>query len=91
MQRYGQEVSSTKRGWAKELVRLKAFPHQPQFPASRLQAQLSAADIAAWRGARLRVNSHGAVLRDMVLLSHVLDVARRDLRFTHKYKLIRFA
>lgn len=58
--------------------RLKAFLHQPQFPASRLLAQLSAADIAAWRDARLRVNSHGSVLRDMSLLSHVLDVARRD-------------
>ncbi|MCW8208903.1 site-specific integrase [Verminephrobacter aporrectodeae subsp. tuberculatae] len=78
LQRYGQEVSSTKRGWAKELIRLRAFLNQPGFPAKRMLADLSAADIVDWRDARLRVNARSSVLRDMVLLSHVLEVARRD-------------
>ena len=76
--RYGEEVSSEKKGWQKELIRLQAFPRQPQFPAKRLLAELTPADIVAWRDARLKVNARSSVLRDMVLLSHVLEVARRD-------------
>src|SRR3989344_4667265 len=76
--RYGEEVSSEKKGWQKELIRLQAFPRQPLFPAKRLLAELTPADIVAWRDARLKVNARSSVLRDMVLLSHVLEVARRD-------------
>ena len=78
MRRYGEEVSSEKKGWAKELIRLKAFLGQRHFPGARLLADLTAADIVAWRDARLRLNARSTVLRDMVLLSHVLEVARRD-------------
>jgi len=76
--RYGEEVSSQKKGWKKELVRLNAFTRQPHFPAKRLLADLTPADIVAWRDARLKLNARSTVLRDMVLLSHVLEVARRD-------------
>ena len=76
--RYGEEVSSQKKGWKKELVRLNAFTRQPHFPAKRLLADLAPADIVAWRDARLKLNARSTVLRDMVLLSHVLEVARRD-------------
>lgn len=76
--RYGEEVSSAKKGWQKELIRLQAFPRQPLFPAARRLAELTPADIVAWRDARLKVNARSTVLRDMVLLSHVLEVARRD-------------
>lgn len=78
LRRYAQEVSPTKRGEAKEIIRLRAFGRQALFPGGRLLASLRPADLADWRDARLRVNARGSVLRDMTLLSAVLDVARRD-------------
>ncbi len=81
LRRYGEEVSPTKRGELKEVIRLKAFERQPLFPARVLLADLEPAHLADWRDARLKVNSRGSVLRDMVLLSHVLEVARREWRW----------
>lgn len=78
LHRYAEEVTPHKRGWSKELIRLKAFEKQPTFPARRLLAEITPAMISDWRDARLKVNAHGSVLRDMVLLSHVFEVARRD-------------
>ena len=79
--RYGREVSPTKRGEAKELLRLAAFAKHPDFPASARLADLRPEHLAAWRDARLAVNSRGSVLRDMTLVSHVLEVARREWRW----------
>lgn len=81
LERYALEVSPTKRGELKEVVRLKAFERQPLFPGSRLLADLTPAHLADWRDARLKLNTRGSVLRDMVLLSHVLEVARREWRW----------
>lgn len=81
LKRYAEEVSPTKRGELKEVVRLNAFAKQPLFPAHVLLASLAPQHLAAWRDARLKVNSRGSVLRDMVLLSHVLEVARREWRW----------
>jgi integrase len=81
MQRYGEEVSPTKRGELKEVIRLNAFVRQPLFPAAVLLGDLTPGHLAAWRDARLKVNSRGSVLRDMVLVSHVLEVARREWRW----------
>lgn len=78
LHRYAEEVTPRKRGWSKELIRLKAFEKQPMFPARRLLADIAPPMIADWRDARLKVNARGSVLRDMVLLSHVFEVARRD-------------
>ncbi len=81
LDRYAREVSPTKRGELKEVIRLKAFERQPLFPGRRLLADLAPPHLADWRDARLKINSRGAVLRDMVLLSHVLEVARREWRW----------
>lgn len=81
LDRYAEEVSPTKRGELKEVVRLKAFERQPLFPGARLLSDLTPAHLADWRDARLKINSRGSVLRDMVLLSHVLEVARREWRW----------
>lgn len=78
LKRYGEEVSHHKRGWAKELIRLKAFEQQPLFPGRKRLNDLAPADITSWRDARLKINARGSVLRDMTLLSSVLEVARRD-------------
>lgn len=81
MRRYREEVSPTKRGELKEVIRLNAFERQPLFPARVLLADLTPTHLANWRDARLKVNARGSVLRDMVLLSHVLEVARREWRW----------
>ena len=78
LDKYGEEVSSQKRGWQKELIRLAAFKKHEAFPGKRRLARLDPQDIIAWRDARLKINARGSVLRDMVLLSHVLETARRD-------------
>lgn len=78
LKKYGEEVSATKKGWSKELIRLQAFQRQPLFPARKMIGSITAADVVAWRDARLRVNARGSVLRDMTLLSHVFTVARVD-------------
>ncbi len=81
LDRYRKEVSPGKRGELKEALRLQAFLKQAQFPGRVMLADLAPEHLAAWRDARLKVNSRGAVLRDMVLLSHVLEVARREWRW----------
>ena len=81
IERYGREVSPTKRGELKEQLRLRAFAKHPAFPGSRRLSELLPEHLAAWRDARLAVNARGSVLRDMTLLSHVLEVARREWRW----------
>lgn len=76
--RYAKEVSPTKKGERWELVRLHALPAQSCFPAQVYLADLRPQHLALWRDARLKQVSRGSVLRDMVLLSHVFEVARRD-------------
>lgn len=80
-ERYGREVSPTKRGEAKEVIRLAAFAKQAAFPGRVRLADLRPEHLAAWRDARLAVNARGSVLRDMTLLGHVLEVARREWRW----------
>lgn len=77
LRRYADEVSPTKRGEAKEVIRLRAFERQP-LPLTKKLGDVTTADLAAWRDARLAVNARGSVLRDMTLLGHVLEVARRE-------------
>lgn len=77
LRRYAEEVSPTKRGEAKEIIRLKAFERQA-LPINKRLSDLTTADLAAWRDSRLAINARGSVLRDMTLLGHVLEVARRE-------------
>lgn len=76
--RYGTEVSSERRGWRAELIRLEAFRKHPGMPVRKKLSEVTTADIAMWRDARLAVNARGSVLRDLGLLSAVFEVARRD-------------
>lgn len=78
LKEYGDRVSTTKKGEVKELVRLKAFVRQEHFPAKVRLSELTTAHLVTWRDARLKLNSRGSVLRDMTLLSSVLEVARRE-------------
>lgn len=80
LKRYGEEVSPGKKGSRWELVRLAAFEKMGSMvlPVDSKLAELSAADLARWRDVRLASVSRGAVLRDMTLMSAVLECARRE-------------
>jgi integrase len=77
LRRYADEVTPAKRGNAKERIRLTAFERQP-LPLAKPLASVTTADLAAWRDARLRINARGSVLRDISLLSAVIETARRE-------------
>ena len=76
--RYAETVSPTKRGNDKEQIRLAAFAQHPAMPIGKLMAEITTGDLIAWRDSRLAVNARGSVLRDMTLLGHVFEVARRE-------------
>lgn len=78
VKRYRDEVSPTKRSWANEWVRLDAIQKHEAWPGRRLLSQLDTQDLIAWRDARLKVVSRSSVLRDMVLVGHMLETARRE-------------
>lgn len=76
--RYGDEVSSRKATSRAEVLRLNAI--RKDFPAlaSKLISEVTTADVAAWRDARLAVVSRSSVQRDANLLRHVWTVASRE-------------
>lgn len=74
---YALKVSPTKRGSRWELVRLAAYKKQG-LPLTKPLGEVSTADLARWRDARLVVTARGSVLRDITLLGNVFEVARRE-------------
>lgn len=76
LSRYATEVSPTKRGAAIEAVRLSALARDPI--AAYSLATLKPSIIAAWRDRRLLTVSGSTVNRDLNLLHHVIEVARKD-------------
>jgi integrase len=77
LREYAEKVSPTKRGESKELIRLSAFERQT-LPIKSHLCDVTTADLVRWRDSRLAVNARGSVLRDMTLLGHVFEVARRE-------------
>lgn len=77
LKRYAEEVSPLKKGESWELIRLKAYERQG-LPLSRPIADVTKRDLQDWRDRRLAITSRGAVLRDMTLMSGVLDYAARE-------------
>jgi integrase len=78
---YRDKVSPTKRGERWEKLRLDLIGRKKiegrEFSTFKL-ADLRPTHIAAWRDARVREVSGASVSREMSLLSHALDVARRE-------------
>ena len=74
--RYAREVSPGKRGARWEVIRLERFQRDPL--AAKQIGDLEAKDFAAWRDKRLREVAPGSVRREMILMSSVLTVARRE-------------
>lgn len=81
LRRYAKDVSPTKKGARWEILRLdvigrKEIDGQP-FSAIRL-ADLKPSHIAAWRDLRMREVAGSSVSREMSLLSHVMEIARKE-------------
>ncbi|MDB5852999.1 MAG: site-specific recombinase, phage integrase family [Herminiimonas sp.] len=77
LERYGLEVSPTKKGCAQEVGRIRAWQKNPLavLPLSRLRG----ADLASYRDRRLSSGISGNTLRlEFALLSHLYEVARKD-------------
>lgn len=78
MTRYAREVSSLKRGAREEALRFEAIRRDfPALVAKRLH-QITTADLAAWRDARLQVVASSTVLRDVNLLRNIWSVAIKE-------------
>ncbi len=79
--RYEREVSPNKRGHRWESLRLKAMTEtkigRVKFGDIKL-SDLTAEIIGQWRDARLKDVAGSTVNRDLNLLSHVLNTARRE-------------
>lgn len=82
LDRYGREVTPAKAGARAEALRLAAVARDfPEF-ASKLMHEVTAADLAAWRDARLARVSAGSVQRDINILRNVWSVAAREWGWT---------
>lgn len=89
LDRYADEVSSTKRGERWERMRIGLLCRDDV--AKVRLADLSAEDFAAWRDRRLRSVSAASVRREWTLISHALNVAVREWRWIpeNPIKLVR--
>ena len=74
--RYAEEVSPTKRGYHNEVIRINALKRAKV--AAYSMAKLSSAIVAGFRDERLRCVGAGAVIRNLSLLSGVINHARRE-------------
>lgn len=74
--RYAREVSPTKRGARWEMIRLEKLGKDK---LAKVQlCNLSAQDLADWRDRRLREVAPASVRREMVLISGVMTIARKE-------------
>jgi len=76
LDRYSKEVTPLKRGAKDELIRINALQRR-KFTNHSL-ATLTPTIIANFRDERLKTVSGGAVIRDLVLISSVINHARRE-------------
>lgn len=77
-ERYAREVSPTKRGARWEQIRLQAFGKMPiaDIPISQITPTL----LGQWRDLRLGSVQSGTVLREITLMTSVLEHCRREWR-----------
>lgn len=79
--KYRLEVSPKKRGKRWEEIRLQSFERDTLLPCGEMVGSITPALLGAWRDARLRQVSAGTVLRELGLISAVLEEARREWRW----------
>lgn len=78
--RYAREVSPGKKGARWELVRIEAFKDRLPFVHRRM-AEVTAADVAAWRDARLQQVQSASARREWSLLSSIWALAQREWKW----------
>lgn len=76
LDRYAQEVSASKRGAATEQFRISFFKKLPM--AALGLDRLTPPVFTAFRDARLKQVSADTVRREMTILRHVVEIARRE-------------
>lgn len=76
LERYQREVSPTKRGSVQELQRIDVLRRHEL--AYRTMIGLSQQDIASFRDERLKSVAPSTAVRELAILSHVIEVAIRD-------------
>ncbi|KAA3506450.1 site-specific integrase [Agrobacterium rosae] len=76
LERYQREVSPLKRGSVQEIQRLDVLRRHDL--AYRTLIGLSQQDIASFRDERLELVAPSTTVRELAILSHVLEVAMRD-------------
>lgn len=76
MVRYLLEVTSTKRGADVEEIRIGCFQNDPI--ASFALNEIGPSDIAAFRDRRLRQVKPATVRRELTIVRHIFEVARRE-------------
>lgn len=80
--KYAAEVSPRKRSGDAEQLRLLAIERDFPALAARIISEVTAADVAAWRDARLLRVSRSSVQRDANLLRNVWAIAAREWQWT---------
>ncbi|RVE99712.1 site-specific integrase [Sinorhizobium meliloti] len=76
LERYKLEVSPTKRGAVQEIQRIDVLKRHEI--AYRTMVGLSLQDISSFRDERLRSVAASTAVRELAILSHVIEVAIRD-------------
>lgn len=76
LERYQREVSPLKRGSVQEIQRIDVLRRHEL--AYRTMSGLSQQDIASLRDERLKTVAASTAVRELAILSHVLEVATRD-------------
>ena len=76
LERYVEEVTPLKKGAAPEAARIRAFIKHPL--ANRVLASLRGVDLARYRDERLKKVSPATVKRELVILSHLFEVTRKE-------------
>ena len=81
LRKYAEESSPQKRGSRWELIRLASLQRDVIFPHTTPMCNLTPDLLAKWRDARLQQVSAGTVLREISLISAVLEKARAEWRW----------
>lgn len=76
LERYLEQVTPLKKGAAAEATRLRAMLRHPL--AQRFVGSLRGVDLARYRDERLRQVLPATVKRDLVVISHLFEVARKE-------------
>lgn len=78
LDRYQDVVSSTKRGGGAEAKRFARLKREHPTLCARVLHEITTADLAKWRDARLALVAPASVLREINLLRNVWTVAARE-------------